>query len=150
MCFLLICNFLLQEKNGMLGRDDYDSGVEGFFRPFDALRATRPIVIIDEPHRFSRNQSAFKVILDELKPQSIIRYGATFPEISTGRGRNRVTVKDYQNLLYDLNACESFNQNLIKGVVKEHFEPVSKRQEKVKITTINSRNSVNFQHRKAK
>jgi len=34
---------------------------------------------------------------------------------------------------------ESFNQNLIKGVAKEHFEPVSKRQEKVKITSINSR-----------
>ncbi|NMB95084.1 MAG: type III restriction-modification system endonuclease, partial [Clostridiaceae bacterium] len=31
---------------------------------------------------------------------------------------------------------------------KEHFEPVSKRQEKVKITSINSRSSVNFQHKK--
>lgn len=148
--YVLLVNMqlLTTRKNGMLGRDDYDSGVEGFFRPFDALGATKPIVIIDEPHRFSRNQNAFKVILDELKPQSIIRYGATFPEISTGRGRNRVTVKDYQNLLYDLNACESFNQNLIKGVAKEHFEPVSKRQEKVKITSINSRSSVNFQHKK--
>lgn len=147
--YVLLVNMqlLTARKNGMLGRNDYDSGVEGFFRPFDALSGTKPIVIIDEPHRFSRNQSAFKVILDELKPQSIIRYGATFPEVSTGRGRNRVTVKDYQNLLYDLNACESFNQNLIKGVAKEHFEPVSKRQEKVKITTINSRNSVNFQHK---
>ena len=148
--YVLLVNMqlLAVRKNGMLSRDDYDSGVEGFFRPFDALGATKPIVIIDEPHRFSRNQNAFKVILDELKPQSIIRYGATFPETSTGRGKNRITVKDYQNLLYDLNACESFNQNLIKGVAKEHFEPVSKRQEKVKITSINSRSSVNFQHKK--
>lgn len=148
--YVLLVNMqlLTTRKNGMLGRDDYDSGVEGFFRPFDALGATKPIVIIDEPHRFSRDQKAFKVILDELKPQSIIRFGATFPETSTGRGKNRITVKDYQNLLYDLNACESFNQNLIKGVAKEHFEPVSKRQEKVKITSINSRSSVNFQHKK--
>lgn len=148
--YVLLVNMqlLAVRKNGMLSRDDYDSGVEGFFRPFDALGATKPIVIIDEPHRFSRNQSAFKVILDELKPQSIIRFGATFPETSTGRGKNRITVKDYQNLLYDLNACESFNQNLIKGVAKEHFEPVSKRQEKIKITSINSRSSVNFQHKK--
>jgi len=43
------------------------AGVEGFFRPFDALGATKPIVIIDEPHRFSRDQKAFKVILDKLK-----------------------------------------------------------------------------------
>lgn len=148
--YVLLVNMqlLAVRKNGMLSRDDYDSSVEGFFRPFDALGATKPIVIIDEPHRFSRDQKAFKVILDELKPQAIIRFGATFPETSTGRGKNRITVKDYQNLLYDLNACESFNQNLIKGVAKEHFEPVSKRQEKVKITSINSRSSVNFQHKK--
>lgn len=148
--YVLLVNMqlLAVRKNGMLSRNDYDAGVEGHFRPFDALRATKPIVMIDEPHRFSRDQKAFKVIQDELQPQAIIRYGATFPEFSTGRGKNRVTVKDYQNLLYDLNACDSFNQNLIKGVAKEHFEPVSKRQEKVKITTINSRSSANFQHRK--
>ncbi len=148
--YVLLVNMqlLTVRKNGMLSRDDYDSGVEGHFRPFNALKATKPIVVIDEPHRFSRDQKAFKVILEELQPQSIIRYGATFPEITRGRGRNRVTVKDYQNLLYDLNACESFNQNLIKGVAKEHFEPVSKKQEKVKITSINSRSSANFQHKK--
>jgi len=37
-----------------------------------------PVVIIDEPHRFSRDQKAFKVIVDEIKPQCIIRFGATF------------------------------------------------------------------------
>ena len=81
----------------------------------NAMKATRPVVIIDEPHRFSRDQKAYQVITDEIKPQSIIRFGATFSETTTGRGKNRVTVKDYQNLLYDLNACVSFNQNLIKG-----------------------------------
>mgnify|MGYP003315718619 CR=1 FL=1 len=47
---------------------------------------------------------------------------ATFPITTTGRGRNKVESKDYDNLLYDLNACNSFNQNLIKGVAKEHFD----------------------------
>ena len=148
--YILLVNMqlLAVRTNGMLSRDDYDYGVEGFYRPLDAIRATRPIVIIDEPHRFSRDQKAFKVITDEIKPQSIIRFGATFPETTTGRGKNKITIKDYQNLLYDLNACESFNQNLIKGVTKEHFEPVSKREEKVKITSIASRDSVNFQYKK--
>ena len=136
--YVLLVNMqlLAVRKNGMLSRDDYDYGVEGFYRPLDALRSTRPIVIIDEPHRFDRGQKSFQVITDELKPQSIIRFGATFPEISSGRGRNKVTVKDYENLLYDLNACQSFNQNLIKGVTKEHFEPASKLEEKVKITSM--------------
>lgn len=132
----------------MLTRDDYDYGVEGFYRPFNAIASTKPIVIIDEPHRFSRDQKAFKVILDEIKPQSIIRFGATFPETTTGRGKNKITIKDYQNLLYDLNACASFNQGLIKGVAKEHFEPVSKKEEKVKITSIDSKEAVHFQYKK--
>ena len=146
--YVLLLNMQLLTNAKVLSRDDYDFGVEGFYRPFDALRATKPVVMIDEPHRFSRDQSAFKAIVKELKPQCIIRYGATFPETSSGRGRNRVTIKDYQNLLYDLNACASFNNGLIKGVAKEHFEPVSRKDEKVKITSIDSKDAVHFQHKK--
>ena len=154
--YVLLVNMQLLTSNskrngrdtGLLWRDDYDYGAEGFYRPFDALRATKPVVIIDEPHRFSRDQKAFQVIMDEIQPQCIIRYGATFPEITTGRGRNKITVKDYQNLLYDLNACESFNQGLIKGVAKEHFNPLSKQEEKVKILSIASKDSVTLQRKK--
>lgn len=145
--YVLLVNMhlLVVKKNGMLSRDDYGYGAEGFYRPLDALRATRPFVIIDEPHRFSRDQKAFKVITEEIQPQCIIRYGATFPETVSGRGKNKVTVRDYQNLLYDLNACDSFNQGLIKGVAKEHFDPPSKQNEKVKILSIKAKESVTFQ-----
>ena len=129
----------------VLTKDDYDYGVEGFYKPLDAIAATKPIVMIDEPHRFAKNQKAFKVITEQIKPQAIIRYGATFPETTVGRGRNRISLKDYQNLLYDLNACASFNQGLIKGVAKEHFEPVSKKDAKVKITSIDNKEAVHFQ-----
>ena len=139
---------LAVRANGMLSRDDYGYGAEGFYRPFDALRATKPIVLIDEPHRFSRDQKSYKVITDEIKPQCVIRFGATFPETTTGRGANKVTVKDYQNLLYDLNACASFNQGLIKGVAKEHFNPPSARAEKVKILRVTSKTSVTMQYKK--
>lgn len=146
--YVLLVNMQLFTGAKILTRDDYDYGAEGFYRPLDAIKATRPIVIIDEPHRFARDQKAYKVIAEEIKPQSIIRFGATFPETTSGRGRNRVTIKDYQNLLYDLNACDSFSQNLIKGVAKEHFEPVSKRDEKVKILSTVKNDSVSFQYKK--
>lgn len=146
--YVLLVNMQLLTSGKMLTRDDYDYGAEGFYRPLDAISATRPVVIIDEPHRFARDQKAYKVIIDEIKPQSIIRFGATFPEITTGRGKSKVTVKDYQNLLYDLNACASFNQNLIKGVAKEHFEPASKRDEKVKILTVQKNDVATFQYKK--
>ena len=50
--------------------------------------------------------------------------------------------------MYDLNACASFNQGLIKGVAKEHFEPLSKKAEKVKITSIDSKDAVRFLYKK--
>jgi type III restriction enzyme len=142
--YVLLTNMALLTGSNMLTRDDYDYGVEGFYRPVDAIKATRPIVIIDEPHRFSKSQKTFESITQNISPQCIIRYGATFPTIETGKGKNKKTVKDYHHLLYDLNACDSFNQNLIKGIAKEHFEPLSKREDKVKITTIESKTSATF------
>ncbi len=148
--YVLLVNMqlLAVRANGMLSRDDYGYGADGFYRPFDALKATKPIVLIDEPHRFSRDQKSYKVITDEIKPQCVIRFGATFPETTTGRGKNKVTAKDYQNLLYDLNACASFNQGLIKGVAKEHFNPPSAKAEKVKILRVQSKTSVIMQYKK--
>lgn len=95
--YVLLVNMQLLTSNirrngrstGLLWRDDYDGGAEGFFKPFSALRATRPIVIIDEPHRFSRNQKAFKVIMEKLSPQVIIRFGATFPELPVRKKKQK-------------------------------------------------------------
>lgn len=147
--YVLLVNMQLLTNGNMLSRSDYDYLVEGFYRPFDALKATKPIVIIDEPHRFARNQKAYKTIVGELCPQMIIRYGATFPDITLGTGNNKSTVKDFNNLIYELNACDAFNLNLIKGVAKEHFEPMSQKEEKVKLTNVISKTSATFQFKKS-
>lgn len=146
--YVLLVNMQLLTNGSMLTRSDYDYLVEGFYRPFDALKATKPIVIIDEPHRFSRDQKAYTAIVEELCPQMIIRYGATFPDITIGKGKNKETFKDFNNLIYELNACDSFNLNLIKGVSKEHFEPLSKKEEKVKLLSVKSKTSATFQFKK--
>ena len=134
--YVLLLNMALLTNAQILKRNDYDFGVLGYYRPFDALRATHPVVIIDEPHRFSRTQTAYHQILEELHPQLIIRYGATFPERTVGRGKFKVIEEDYLNLVYDLNACEAFSQNLIKGVAKEHFEPLEGQKERIKVASI--------------
>ena len=86
-------------------RDDYDiTLLSGIRSPFESLKETKPIVIIDEPHRFKKDLSAYKKIL-ELEPQLIIRFGATFPE-------NEKNI----NYAYDLNAVNAFNQGLVKAV----------------------------------
>lgn len=133
-------------STGILTRSDYDSSVENFSNPLEAIGATRPIVIIDEPHGFSRNQKAYDVIENKLNPQCVIRYGATFPDITVGNGKNKSMKKDYCNLIYNLDAYEAFHQGLIKGIAKEHFTPATKNDEKVKILSITNK-KVRLQHR---
>lgn len=111
---LLLNDAMLGSKS--MDRDDYDQTlIGGSTRPIEALSLTRPIVIIDEPHRFRKDGTAWANIA-ELNPQLIIRFGATFPERTIGRGRARVIKKDYDNLVYDLTAVDSFNQGLVKAI----------------------------------
>lgn len=144
--YVLLVNAQLLTNGTMLSRNDYDYGPQGFYRPLDAIKVTRPFVIIDEPHRFARDQKAFAVIKEQIQPQCVIRFGATFPYVTEGRGKNKVERKDYENLLYNLNACQAFNQNLIKGVAKEHFDSPSGRNEKIKVASIESKESVTLHY----
>jgi type III restriction enzyme len=70
--------------------------------PFDAVGATKPFMIIDEPHKFGTSTKTWENI-QKMKPQFILRYGATF--------------QGYENLIYTLTAVDSFNRNLVKGVI---------------------------------
>lgn len=142
--YVLLTNMSLLGGTSKILTDTYDYGVEGFYKPVEGIKATRPFVIIDEPHRFARNQKAWEFIETNICPQAIIRYGATFPEVETGKGKAKVKRKDYVNLLYDLNSFQAFNQNLIKGIAKEHFEPVSQRQDKVKVVSVQSKTAAKF------
>lgn len=141
---VLLVNMQLLSNAKMLSKE-YDSMFENMRRPFDAIGATHPIVIIDEPHRFERTQEAYKKIETELRPQCVIRYGATFPEQKFGGKRKQPKPKDYRNLLYDLNACKAFNDGLVKGISKEHLESPEGGDEMVKLISTVPRHSARFQ-----
>lgn len=147
---LLVNQGLLGGSAKVLTRSDYDTGVLDCFRPYNVLRKTRPFVIIDEPHKFDKAKTTYKTIIEELAPQCIIRFGATFPKRIQGRGKNKIEVDDYANLLFDLTAKDAFDQNLIKGVVKEHLEIPDVSEEKVKVMAIEKGHSVTLRHTKAK
>jgi type III restriction enzyme len=70
--------------------------------PFEAISSVRPFMIIDEPHKFAKENTSWQNI-QKMNPQFIIRYGATF--------------KENENLIYNLTAVDSFNRNLVKGVI---------------------------------
>lgn len=142
---VLLANMQLLTNTDMMKRSDYGSDINGFYRPFDALRAVRPIVIIDEPHRFDSDQKAWQIIINELQPQCVVRFGATFPEKVIGKGKNAKRIKDHRNLVYNLDACESFNSGLVKEITKEHFECPTKIPEKVKLISVDGKKKARFQ-----
>jgi len=81
----------------------FDKGLfDKYTVPFDAIGATKPFMIIDEPHKFGQSNKTWENI-QKMKPQFILRYGATF--------------QGYENLIYTLTAVDSFNRNLVKGVI---------------------------------
>src|SRR5690554_4113897 len=83
--------------------DKFDVGLfDKYNVPFDALAATRPFMIIDEPHKFSQDNTTWKN-LQKMQPQIILRYGATFTQ--------------NENLVYTLSAVDAFSKNLVKGVI---------------------------------
>lgn len=113
---LLINAGMLNSKS--MNSSNYDQMLAGGeTNPLQAIAATRPIVIIDEPHRFSSNTKGYKAI-QRLNPQSIIRFGATFPFKVEGKGKNKKRVVDYfkGKPQFNLNAIDSFNQGLVKGI----------------------------------
>ena len=141
---LLINNGMLLSKATM-EKSDYDQTLLGAYtQPYKALEETKSIVIIDEPHRFKRDNSAYKCILDKIKPQAIIRFGATFPEIKSG-------IKDYDNLIYNLGSCEAFNDRLVKGVEVNYPPEIGEEDIPVRLVElINSPKSAVFRNETTK
>lgn len=144
--YVLLLNTQLITNGKLLTREDYDQMLGEFHRPVDAIADTKPVLIIDEPHRVERGSKSYAALIENFRPQLVLRYGATFPELTVGKGKNKHAVKDYQELIYDLNAADSFNQGLIKGVAKEHLElPGGKKAEKkVKVLSTVKGDSANM------
>ena len=144
--YVLLLNTQLLTNGKLLTLDDYDQMLGDFHRPVDAIADTRPVLIIDEPHRMERGSKSYMALIENFRPQLVLRYGATFPEITVGKGKNKHSVKDYQELIYELNAADSFNKGLIKGVAKEHLELPGGKQadKKVKVLSTVKGDSANL------
>lgn len=142
---------LLSRSDTLLTRADYDQLLGDFHCPINAIRDTCPVLIIDEPHRMKRDDKSFVDMIQQLSPQLVLRYGATFPEVTIGSGKKAKKLRDYVNLLYDLNAYKSFEDTLIKGIAKEHVkvnENDTSPDKMVRVTSINGMNKTVTLHYK--
>jgi len=106
----------------------FDKGLfDKYTVPFDAIGATKPFMIIDEPHKFAQGNKTWENI-QKMKPQFILRYGATF--------------QGYENLIYKLTAVDSFNRNLVKGVIGHITEFESGKNAIVKLSDIDGAEAI--------
>ena len=129
---LLMTDKMLQSKATMGAI--YDQTVLGMSsNPYEALRETQPIVIIDEPHRFRRENKAYQTIVNELQPQAIFRFGATFPGKDP---KAKVKTIDYNNLIFNLGAIEAFNNQLCKGVAIQYPVDTGQKSTRLRLTKI--------------
>ena len=68
----------------------------------EALAHLKPVIIIDEPHRFEGKQTA--KYLREFNPLFTLRFGATYKN------------DEYKNLIYTLDSVDAFSQGLVKAI----------------------------------
>ncbi|NHB55029.1 DEAD/DEAH box helicase family protein [Helicobacter pylori] len=100
-----------------------------------ALASIRPIVILDEPHRFLGDKT--KKYLEQLNALITLRFGATFKD-------------DYHNLIYALDSKKAFDNGLVKsisvasvGESNEYFLELKEANKKQNEATINYTNLEN-------
>ena len=84
-------------------RDDFGSR-----RPIDVIAATNPILIIDEPQKMGKKNSATRKAMQQFKPLFSLNYSATHAE--------------RHNLVYALDAFDAYNMRLVKRIEVKGFE----------------------------
>ncbi|WRB40273.1 type III restriction-modification system endonuclease [Helicobacter pylori] len=103
-CCVLVMTFSAfnSEKNTInkscLENTNLFNGTKSYMQ---ALASMRPIVIMDEPHRFLGDKT--KKYLEQLNALITLRFGATFKD-------------DYNNLIYALDSKKAFDCALVKSI----------------------------------
>ncbi|WP_181322779.1 type III restriction-modification system endonuclease [Helicobacter pylori] len=137
-CCVLVMTFSAfnKEKNTInkscLENTNLFNGAKSYMQ---ALASIRPVVIMDEPHRFLGDKT--KKYLEQLNALITLRFGATFKD-------------DYHNLIYALDSKKAFDCALVKsisvasvGESDEYFLELKEANKKQNEATINYTNLEN-------
>ncbi len=84
-------------------RDEFGSR-----RPIDVIAANRPILILDEPQKMGKDDSATQKALKRFNPLFTLNYSATHAK--------------QHNLIYVLDALDAYNKRLVKKIEVKGFE----------------------------
>ncbi|EJB84180.1 type III restriction-modification system endonuclease [Helicobacter pylori] len=136
-CVLVMTNAAFNKKDNIINQSCLENtnlfnGAKSYMQ---ALASIRPIVIIDEPHKFLGDKT--KKYLEQLNALITLRFGATFKD-------------DYHNLIYALDSKKAFDCALVKsisvasvGESDEYFLELKEANKKQNEATINYTNLEN-------
>ncbi|MGN8474824.1 DEAD/DEAH box helicase family protein [Helicobacter pylori] len=130
-CVLVMTDAAFNKKDNIINQSCLENtnlfnGTKSYMQ---ALASIRPIVIIDEPHKFLGDKT--KKYLEQLNALITLRFGATFKD-------------DYHNLIYALDSKKAFDCALVKsisvasvGESDEYFLELKEANKKQNEATIN-------------
>ncbi|WQV48590.1 type III restriction-modification system endonuclease [Helicobacter pylori] len=130
-CVLVMTDAAFNKKDNIINQSCLENtnlfnGAKSYMQ---ALASIRPIVIIDEPHKFLGDKT--KKYLEQLNALITLRFGATFKD-------------DYHNLIYALDSKKAFDCALVKsisvasvGESDEYFLELKEANKKQNEATIN-------------
>ncbi|OPG49440.1 type III restriction-modification system endonuclease [Helicobacter pylori] len=133
-CVLVMTDAAFNKKDNIINQSCLENtnlfnGAKSYMQ---ALASMRPIVIIDEPHKFLGDKTKEK--LKEFNALITLRFGATFKD-------------DYKNLIYALDSKKAFDCALVKsisvasvGESDEYFLELKEANKKQNEATINYTN----------
>ncbi|WQU20256.1 type III restriction-modification system endonuclease [Helicobacter pylori] len=136
-CVLVMTDAAFNKKDNIINQSCLENtnlfnGAKSYMQ---ALASMRPIVIIDEPHKFLGDKTKEK--LKEFNALITLRFGATFKD-------------DYHNLIYALDSKKAFDCALVKsisvasvGESDEYFLELKEANKKQNEATINYTNLEN-------
>ncbi|GAA8401933.1 type III restriction-modification system endonuclease [Helicobacter pylori] len=136
-CVLVMTSSAFNKKDNIINQSCLENtnlfnGAKSYMQ---ALASIRPIVIMDEPHRFLGDKT--KKYLEQLNALITLRFGATFKD-------------DYNNLIYALDSKKAFDCALVKsisvasvGESDEYFLELKEANKKQNEATINYTNLEN-------
>ncbi|GAA8423710.1 type III restriction-modification system endonuclease [Helicobacter pylori] len=136
-CVLVMTSSAFNKKDNIINQSCLENtnlfnGAKSYMQ---ALASIRPIVIMDEPHRFLGDKT--KKYLEQLNALITLRFGATFKD-------------DYHNLIYALDSKKAFDCALVKsisvasvGESDEYFLELKETNKKQNEATINYTNLEN-------
>ncbi|MCQ2761403.1 type III restriction-modification system endonuclease [Helicobacter pylori] len=136
-CVLVMTDAAFNKKDNIINQSCLENtnlfnGAKSYMQ---ALASMRPIVIIDEPHKFLGDKT--KKYLEQFNALITLRFGATFKD-------------DYHNLIYALDSKKAFDCALVKsisvasvGESDEYFLELKETNKKQNEATINYTNLEN-------